>query len=501
MNSSRPPNILFILTDQQRADTLSCYAPGTLCHTPHLDALARQSAIFKNTYTVCAVCSPARASLQTGSYPHAHGVETNIYQRGCLVHELPNRPTLLSRRLQQAGYSIGYTGKWHLGEGGLDAVSSWGQNFPYIAPSYSGLPSDVGYYGDDFPGHGDGGYDYPQFKAYLAARGLSFDVKDRREGRRQGHHTQTGEVVSPIESTNEYFLVERAIHCFDHFAKTPQPWCMQLHFWGPHEPFFAPTEFLELYRETPIPPWPNFHEDRSAKPGFHDVFRRPDEKWRYWEDALRHYYGFMSSIDAQVGRLIAELKRRELYDDTVIIFSTDHGDSQGCHGGIENKSYHLYEETVHIPLLVKPAMRDAASFEVQQLVQTCDIHSTILDLAGLPRETAEAAHGRSLVPLLHRETPPWRDCVVSEGLSASAALCTHRMIRKGDWKYVFYASGTDELYNLRADPWEITNRIADPACAEIVTELQRSLSTWMKEYTDDLLRDFGRLRPASCTGS
>ena len=109
MPSDRP-NIIVIFTDQHRTDTLSCYDPNTLCQTPHLNAIAEQSTVFSEAYTVCAVCSPARASLQTGLYPHAHGVETNIYNSGCRIHELPDTDYLLSRRLLQAGYSVGYTG-------------------------------------------------------------------------------------------------------------------------------------------------------------------------------------------------------------------------------------------------------------------------------------------------------------------------------------------------------------------------------------------------------
>jgi len=210
MKSDRP-NILLILTDQQRADTLSCFDPDTRCRTPHLDAIIEQSTVFQQAYTVCAVCSPARASLQTGLYPHAHGVETNIYNPGCRIHELPDTEYLLSRRLLQAGYSAGYTRKWHIGEGGAAALQSANRLRQQIAPAHSGLPTTLGYEGDDFPGHGGGGYRYPQFLDYLEKHELSFDVANRDTY--GGGHTCTGEVTSPIESTNEYYLVEQAIHC------------------------------------------------------------------------------------------------------------------------------------------------------------------------------------------------------------------------------------------------------------------------------------------------
>jgi arylsulfatase A-like enzyme len=494
--ASTQQNILIIFTDQQRADTLSCYNPDGICQTPHLDLLAAQSTVFHNAYTVCTVCSPARASLQTGVYPHAHGVEANVYGRGCLVHELPDSESLLSRRLLQAGYSAGYTGKWHLGEGGAAGMPDAGGLRAAMAPKASGLPTDLGYEGDDFPGHGGGGYAYPLYKEYLQKNGLSFDVAGRDNY--GGGHTTTGEVTSPLESTNEYFLVNQAIHFIGQFRLRNRPFCFQLHFWGPHEPFFAPTQFLDLYRDRPIPPWPNFNEDRSQKPNYHNRFRRADEPWEFWENALRYYYGFMSSIDAQIGRLIDYLKACDLYDNTAIIFSTDHGDSQGCHGGIENKSYHMYQETVRIPLFIKPASPDCKRCDVDAFVNTCDLYSSILDLAGLPAELIRAGHGRSLLPFVQDKEPRgWRQSIVCEGLTATGIQCSHRMIRHGNWKYVFYASGTDELYNLQEDPWEITNLINEPAYAHNRTQLQHLLHQWMADHGDPIRSDYERLRPES----
>jgi len=493
-------NILVIFTDQQRTDTLSCYDEQGICQTPHLDELSAQSVVFHNAYTVCAVCSPARASLQTGVYPHTHGVETNIYNRGCMVHELPDSESLLSRRLLQAGYSVGYTGKWHIGEGGSSAIPANAHGLRgVIAPDHNGLPTNLGYEGDDFPGHGGGGHRYPQFMEYLERNGLSFDVADKQNY--EGGHTTTGEVTSPIESTNEYFLVNQAIHYIDQFRKRGKPFCFQLHFWGPHAPFFAPTEFLDLYRDVEIPPWPNFDEDRSGKPTFQDRFRRPDKPWAFWEKALRHYYGLMSSIDAQIGRLIDYLKECGLYDDTAIVFTADHGDSQGCHGGIENKSYHMYEETMRIPLIIKPARPGSARVDVNEFVNTCDIYASVLDLGGLPAEQAQAGAGRSLVPFLAGETPEdWRRFVVSEGLSATGVLCSHRMIRQGDWKYVFYAAGTDELYNLREDPWERANLINEPAHQSVREELQQRLFQWMTDRHDPIRLDYRHLALAGRPG-
>lgn len=485
-------NILLIFTDQNRADVLSCYDPNGICQTPHLDAMAQQSTVFHEAYTVCAVCSPARASLQTGLYPHAHGVETNIYNAGCRIHELPDTEYLLSRRLSQAGYSAGYTGKWHLGEGGAAALEGVEGLRPMYAPQHNGLPTNLGYEGDNFPGHGGGGYKYPEYQEYLNANGLSFDVAD--EDNYGGGHTITGEVTSGCESTNEYYLVNQAISYIDDFRNRDQPFCFQLNFWGPHAPFYAPAEFLDLYRNVEIPPWPNFSENGDKKSSFHDRFRREDKPWSFWENSLRYYYGFMSSIDAQIGRLVTYLKENDLYDNTAIIFSADHGDSQGCHGGIENKSYHMYQETMRIPLFIKPARAESTRVDVSALVHTSDIYSSILDLAGLSTEICHEGAGRSLVPFVEGQAPDdWRQSLVSQGLSATHALCSHRMIRHGTWKYVFYAAGTDELYDLKEDPWELTNLIDKPEHQAKREELRELLLQWMIDNGDPLQSDYKHL--------
>ncbi|MBT3296824.1 MAG: sulfatase-like hydrolase/transferase [Verrucomicrobia bacterium] len=483
-------NILLIFTDQNRADMLSCYNPGSICRTPHLDAMVEQSVVFKQAYTVCSVCSPARASLQTGLYPHSHGVETNIYNRGCMIHELPDTDYLLSRRLGQADHSAGYTGKWHLGEGGAPAFEGSGGLRPLYAPQHNAVPTNLGYEGDDFPGHGGGGYKYPQYQAYLKANGLTFDVDGRNTA--DGGVPGIGEVTSPLESTNEYYLVNRAIDTIDDFRQRDQPFCFQLHFWGPHEPYLAPTEFLDLYRDVEIPPWPNFSDTGETKSSFQERSRHRDKPWSYWENSLRHYYGFMSSIDAQIGRLVAYLKEHDLYDTTTIIFSADHGDSQGCHGGLGDKSYHMYEETMRIPLIIKPARAESSRIDVSEFVNTCDIYASILDLAGLPHEQFQ--HGRSLMPFVDGQAPDdWPQFLVSEGLSASHSLCSHRMIRQGHWKYVFFAAGTDELYDLKEDPWELTNLIDSPEHKPMLKELQAMLLQWMVESNDLLRIDYARL--------
>ena len=493
------PNLLFILTDQHLATTLGSYG-STLCRTPHLDALARDGLLFNNAYAACPICTPARASLQTGLLPFRHGMQNNIYNRGCQVHELPDHPTLLSRRLQALGYRTGLTGKWHLGFGS-DAINQPEYQSHIAAcpglgrvPLHGSLPSTVGYEGDDFPGHGGVGIHTPQYRAWLAARGRSLETRVYHDA-----YPRVFEVTSGADTTVNHFLTERALGHINTYLDAGAPFYYQLNYWGPHADYHAPTEFLDLYRDLPIPPWPSFDEDQSGKPSLHDAHRA--EATRHWgwpdfERALRMYFATITELDAQIGRLLAHLKARGVYEDTLVVFSADHGDSLGIHRGLTDKALFMYEETNRIPLLIKspgqPAPRAGGTDD--RFVGTCDFYSTFLDYAGLPRADAEL-DGRSLRPLIEGEPGiAWRDSIVTECSGLDFLLTTQRALRYRHYKYVFNAGDTDELYDLAADPHELRNLVGDPACASLLLELRRKLDDWLTRHGDGLAERFRRLR-------
>jgi arylsulfatase A-like enzyme len=350
------PNIILVFTDQHRRDALGCY--GGIAQSPHIDSLAAEGTVFENAYCVYPVCTPARASLQTGDYPFRHGMQNNMYQPGCVVHELPDSSRLLSRQLVSQGYSAGLTGKWHLGFGSASHRDPWYKDhdvessvdtvaYPANYRSGSSLPTDLGYEGDDFPGHGGGGH-----------------------------------------------------------------------------------------RE--LTPWNSFNEDQKTKPMIHNMKRRK-ASWGEFEQGIRHVLAYGEYIDDEIGRLITFLKEKGIFDSSYIIFTCDHGNSLGAHGGLTDKGFHMYEETVHIPLIVKPPKGTRYTERVGELVNTTDLYSTILDIAGVPREEHER-DGRSVLPLISGDAvSDWPDHVVAEFTGLGYTACTQRMIRQGDYKYVFTA--------------------------------------------------------------
>ena len=492
-------NIIFICTDQHRVDTLSAYKKDTLCKTPFLDSLASESVVFNNAYTSCPVCTPARSSMQTGLYPSKTGMETNSFQTGCRTHELCDVPFLLNKRLEKTGYISGFTGKWHLGVGkdktnnaeGESLRKSIGKGYLESAAymNHGAVPTDLGYIGDDFPGHGGGGWWYPQFEDYLKQNNLEIEIINQTKDKRPGDHSTVGEVTTSIESTIEYFLVNRSIDIIDEMLEQDKPFYFQLNFWGPHEPFFAPTKYLDMYRTMEIPENPTFSEDVTDAPKIYDLIRRPELKWDFFQDTLRHYYACMTHIDAQIGRLITSLKEKGIYDDTMIIFSADHGDNQGCHGGLENKSYSMYDDTTKIPMFIKPAKGNYNGYHQDSFVGTCDIYATILKEAGYnPTDEFGYGDGRPLNDFINNKDLAWSDEIVTEGMGAFSVITTQRMFRKGKYKYVFNGAGTDQFFDMEADPLELNNLLNKEEYSQILLSVKNSLADWM-DRNNDIIRD------------
>ncbi|MEM6332658.1 MAG: sulfatase-like hydrolase/transferase [Planctomycetota bacterium] len=504
-NGNRRPNILFVLNDQQSKRTVG-FSGDDLARTPHLDGLANDGAVFRHCYTTCPCCTPARASLQTGLYPFAHGMQTNLFMKGCMLHELVDHPDLLSRRLLGAGYRPLLTGKWHLGYGPA------ARNDPYYQAHYrdidhhlydvplpeqyhqaSGLPTDVGYLADDFPGHGGGGHAYPQYKRYLRDRGLTHDL-------RPSEVSGCAEVVSPIESTIDHFLADRAIDLIGTPAASDDPFFCMLNFWGPHHPAYVPTEFLEPFRGVTIDPPPSWDIDLDQRPRIHNVTRNARD-WADFEEQLRYAYAYSAFIDHQIGRVLHHLRNIGELENTWIIFAADHGDSQGVQAGLANKSFHFFESAAGVPLLIRPPGGLEARRDIEALVNLTDLYATVTDIAGAAPPTTPR-HGRSLVGWVRGEPPvDWPDAVVVEGSGLSHCLMSQRMLRCGQWKYVFNAGDMDELYDLEEDPHELINLAAENEAHPELPRLRDRLHDWMIEHRDQLANQFAalRLRPTCQT--
>lgn len=481
---SHSPNILFIFTDQHRLSALGCYGE-TPCRTPHIDGLAASGVRFETAYTTCPVCSPARGTIMTGQFPHTHGICSNVHNLGSSVHELADRPALLSRQLQAAGYRCGYSGKWHLGAGSNQVFAGT------CAPS---LPRDVGFDGQNFPGHGGGGFRYPEYQAYLHRHGFTHEPYQAQPDRPRVW--PYGVLRGPVESTVPYFLAEHSITLMEKYRSAGQPFFLWHNFWGPHGPFYAPREFYDQYADLPIPEWPNYRWKGATANAPYQVKRHPraDElEWEDWAEAIRHYYAFATLIDSQVGRLLTYLEESGLAPNTMVVFAADHGQTLGSHGGLTDKGWHHFEEIQRIPCIVRLPEGPRGAVR-QEWVSLADIYPTLLEAAGVELP-GTPLHGRSVLPLIREQQTAWRDTAVVEFNGVNSLATTMVSLRQGDLKYGWNCSNFDELYDLGADPLETVNLIDDPAYGHKLEDLRQRLADWMREMRHPALGmyEFSRL--------
>jgi arylsulfatase A-like enzyme len=480
------PNILLILTDQHMLSALGAYGP-TPCRTPNLDRLARQGVLFRNAYTTSPLCSPARASVITGQWPHTHGVTDNIWSLTCQVNEIPDGPNLLPRRLQSAGYRNGYSGKWHLGTD----VFPGGHIYCANAPYHASMPRDVGFEGQNFPGHGGGGYDFDEMKRWLDAKGLKHNVKSLTTP--SGVEFRwAGILDQPAEGTVASMITDHTLGLIDRFAAGAEPFFIWHNFWGPHAPYWAPREYYDVYRDVALPEWPSYRWPAMSIPGPHQASYLPAAarmQWADWAELIRHYYAFTTLIDAQIGRMLDALERSGALDNTVVIMAADHGESLGQHGGLFNKGFTHFEETLHIPLIVRLPGGLHGGREVNDLVSLADVYPTVLDLAGLGSQPfsvsdLSAPQGQSLLPLCRGDSTAVRDevCIEFHGLHSQALL--QRTIRHKNFKYGFNSLFRDELYDLDADPHEMINLIDHPDFRDTLRQLRERMIAWMHRTRD-----------------
>lgn len=454
-------NILMITTDQHNVNTLKMYNKSSICDTPNLDRLASDGAVFNASYCSNPVCTPARSSWQLGLFPSKTGFETNSFEIGSRTHMLPDVEYSLPRRLQKAGYQTGFTGKWHLGlpadktktrEGSwfLDDLNKNKNLSGYHLKEIGSLPSDHGYIGDDFEGHGVGGWSYPQYQQYLIDNELELEIEDVYRGSRQGDHTSWGIITSDEKSTVESFLVSRTKEIISSFGN--EKFYMQLNFWGPHEPYFVPRKNYDKFKDMEIekPETFNMLENKV-----NNVLRRSEEEWEFFAKASKHYYAYVEYIDEKIGEVIDYLKENNLYESTVIIFTSDHGNYMGTHGHMENKSYGMYEDIMRVPLVIKDGEYQGI---YNYLTNTCDIYETILDYANVELSECES-DGKSIKSLFEGEV--WDQELLVESMGAFPMVVTQRMYRNARYKYIFIFGSKEEVYDLENDPNEINNLSCD----------------------------------------
>ncbi len=456
------PNILLIEADQHRYDCTG-RAGHPLVQTPHIDRLAAEGVWFSHAFTPIPTCCPARQSLLCGRWPQVHGGLWN-YGTGLPI-VLFDQPTW-TESLAAEGYSLGYVGKWEV--------------HPTRSPREFGFQDVV---------------TAKDYAVWRKGRGLPDPrpddialsiLKDKPVARWFGG-------VDPVvvEQSRPYWYADQTIALMRRYHAEGRPWHLRLDFEEPHLPCFPAIPFAEMYPPESIPPWGSFVETFAGKPYIQRQqlasWGTEELTWREWSVYLSHYLGMVSQIDAAVGRVLAALDDLGVADSTLVIYTTDHGDNCGGHRLID-KHYIMYEDVVHVPLVMRWPERFPAGVTRDEFVEhALDLASTVCEAAGLP--IPEAYEGRSLLPLCRGErVDDWRQDVVSVYNGAQFGLYMQRMLRDNRCKYVWNPTDVDELYDLQADPWELTNLIEHPAYAETLADMRARLLERLTAQGDALVR-------------
>jgi arylsulfatase A-like enzyme len=430
------PNFVVIVTDDQGPWALGCHGNKEL-QTPAIDTLAANGVRFESFFCASPVCSPARASLLTGRMPSAHGVHDwirgeayGLTDEDSYLEGLTTTPEVLAAN----GWRCAHVGKWHLGDARQPA------------PGFS-----------DWYAHrtGDGPY---------------VGAPIWRDGQR---------VAEPRYITTA--ITDEAVDFLHSAAAAPDPFYLQIHYTAPHSPWVDqhPRVYLDMYAACAFDSCPREepHPWFSWEPGpISDAMRDPAA-------SLRGYFASITAVDAGVARLMRTLGEARLTESTVVVFTSDNGFSCGHHGiwgkGNATIPLNMWENSVRVPFIVSQPGRLRTGAVEPSVAGACDLHPTLLRLAGVPVPDDPLAAGRSLLPLLIDGGDGAEHVMVFDEYGGT------RMVRTTEWKLVRrYGAAPDELYNLGDDPEERHNRIQDASGRAVIDDLTGILVDWFSNHTD-----------------
>ncbi len=511
-------NIVVIIADQLRVDHLG-FAGKVPVHTPNIDALAENGHRFDRAFVANPVCMPNRATIMTGQWPSAHGLRTN---------GLPLDPECdtFVRRLKDHGWRTSAVGKLHLQPMGYPFEDYQLEQIKAATPELWDKAVS-GPFGESFQSwesaelHADGGVempaDYYGFESvslvsghgdrvaghYVTwARDRGFDPASQA-GRKNAKSTYAGwnhvyESAVPASLHATTYITDTAIEQLSEFAEGDSPFMLFVSYPDPHHPFAPPSEYFHRHRPEDMPLPDTFHDEHAASPQYvRDIIGKrgtpdidPMMLWAPTEDQFRHALaaelGSIEFIDDSVGRIVQELSRLNLADDTVILFTSDHGDVFGDHGLILKHFCH-YNGAIKVPLIFSGAVKGEAIHNV--LASSADIAPTLLDLAGV--SPMPGVQGTSLLPVMQGSARDWRQALLIEedqpfGLETLPGPVRLRTVITDALRYTRLAGTTiSELYDLDSDPSELVNKADDPASAQLRAAADAVMVNQLMSVVDD----------------
>ena len=467
----RKPNLIVFLPDQQRADTIACYGGGKV-HAPNLNKLASESVVFERAYVTHPVCTPSRSSLMTGTWPHTNGCTRNSVP-------LDQRFRVFPELLEDKDYQAAYMGKWHLGEEGPA-----GRGFQqWISTEPRG--------------------DYANF---LISRGLTPDKQN-------GGFSELAISNLPIELSRPKFLEKHACEFIEKFHRNP--FILVVGFVEPHSPYSGPLndehplDEVELDLTATVPASENIPlryrlmREWQQSEAVLDRERLPTQLFfgitpEEYRSIKQRYLGLVTLVDQSIGAILGCLERCSLSNDTIVVHTSDHGDSLGAHHLFGKEV--MFEEAVRVPYLVRlPDQR--RSKIIPQPVSHIDFVPTLVDLLGQSKHPQCA--GKSLLQLIRGEaTLPksvfieWAPnrTKIKKGTSLAPRRAIKRAIEESTrtvvssdgWKFCLRDKDLNELYNLKDDPFETRNLYSDRQSASVISRSADEIHGWQESAHDRL---------------
>ncbi len=424
-DAKRPPNVVFILPDEWRGQALGCMGNVDV-KTPHLDQLASEGVLMRNTLANTPVCCPARSVMLTGTYTSTTGMVANDLR-------FDESKITLGDLFAQAGYRTGYVGKWHL---------DGGPRFPGFVP----------------PGRRRHGF---QFWAANECNHNYF----------YNWYFRDANVPIVTEKYEPEFWTDLGIEFL--YESQDQPFFLMLAIGAPHDPYLAPLNYIDLYDPEKLTMEPNWVE---GVPGA----GRKD---------MAAYYASMTAIDDQVGRLMRTLRELGLEDNTIVFFSSDHGNMLGSHGKILKRK--PWEESIRVPGIMRcPGLIPAGS-QSNALFSHVDYAPTLISLCGIPvPKDMQGADQSAIVTGRQVKGPDAAYFQIFGPYHSGGVEHAWRGVRTERFMYARTQAGPWVLYNLESDPYEQKNLIDDPAARTVMNELDNDIMDWMRRVGDSWSLDW-----------
>jgi arylsulfatase A-like enzyme len=471
MAAQRKPNLILFLPDQQRADTLACYG-GLKVHAPNLNKLASESVIFERTYVTHPVCTPSRSSLMTGTWPHINGCTRNSVP-------LDRQFRVFPELVQDQDYRNAYIGKWHLGEDG---------------PAGRGFETYI-----STDGHGD-------YTNFLLSNGVTPDKSN-------GRFSEVAISKLPIELARSRFLEKQACDFIEKHER--DPFILVVAFVEPHSPYNGPLNEVNSLDEVKL--------DKTAALPENEEIPLRYRLMREWQEAealldrerlpiqlffgitpdeyrsiKQRYLGLVTLVDQSIGAILGCLEGCGIRDHTIVMHTSDHGDSLGAHHLFGKET--MFEEAARVPWLIRLPGQTRQKM-ISNPVSHIDFVPTLLDLLGQSNHPQCA--GESLLPLINDANPMPKNVFFEWApnrtkVKKGSRLARRRMIKRAveestralvsfdGWKLCLRDKDLNELYNLNEDPCETRNLYPDPQYAAVVSRLTTEIYRWQGATKDKL---------------